>query len=39
MFVKKMKDKKNILHKLANSAFFPIIFFARLCSNLYFCNV
>ena len=38
MFVKKMKKKKNILHKLANSAFFQL-FFARLCSNLYFCNV
>lgn len=28
MFVKKMKEKKNILHKLANSAF----------SQLFFCS-
>ena len=26
MFVKKMKEKKNILHKLANSAFFQLFF-------------
>ncbi len=26
MFVKKMKKKKNILHKLANSAFFQLFF-------------
>lgn len=38
MFVKKMKEKKNILHKLAKIAF-SNYFFARLCSNLYFCNV
>lgn len=26
MFVKKMKEKKNILHKLENSAFFQLFF-------------
>ena len=26
MFVKKMKKMKNILHKLANSAFFQLFF-------------
>ncbi len=26
MFVKKMKEQKIILHKLANSAFFPLFF-------------
>ena len=26
MFVKKMKKKKNILHKLATSAFFQLFF-------------
>ena len=26
MFVKKMKKKKTILHKLANSAFFQLFF-------------
>lgn len=26
MFVKKMKEKKNILHKLAKSAFFQLFF-------------
>ena len=30
MFVKKMKEKKNILHKLANSAFFQLFFFSFL---------
>lgn len=38
MFVKKMKKKKNIS---INWRIVPFsnYFFARLCSNLYFCNV